>query len=54
MISLKQNFNLPAFVLGGCVLCVIALNALTWQNNAALAEVARQKQETVTRLLVDR
>ena len=54
MMSMSSNFNLPAYVLSAAVVCVVCLNAVTWKTNTALAEVARQKEDTVTRLLVDR
>ena len=54
MLSMRANVNLPAFVLSGCVLCALCLNMASWKEQAAMAAVVQQKQEVVTRLLVDR
>ena len=54
MLSIKSSFDVPKYVIGACVLCAVALNAMSWQQSAELARVDAEKKGVVTRLLVDR
>ena len=54
MLSIKTGVNVPSIVVGVGLAFVLMLNLADWRHKASLAEVAAAKQETVTRLLVDR
>ena len=54
MLSIKGSFNVPALVLGVCIVGALGLNVVSYKREAQLAQIAAAKQETVTRLLVDR
>ena len=54
MLSIKSTFNVPAYVLGACVLCAVALNVVSWKQGVELAKIDAEKKGVVTRLLIDR
>ena len=53
MLSIKSAFNVPAYVLGACVICAVALNVASWKQGVELAKVDAEKKGVVTRLLID-
>ena len=54
MLSITSSFNVPAYVLGACILGAVTLNVVSWKQGIELAKIDAEKKHVVTRLLIDR
>ena len=54
MLAINSSVNLPAYVLGACIVFVVGLNAISYKHKLEADMIDAEKKGVVTRLLIDR